>query len=110
MSGVLAIGVALATGDLGRALSVGLWLGLAAVLLVAGAAVARSLGRWVRRHEPTPAFTLEELREMRRRGEITEQEFAALRAEVLGRLAGSTPFAPSSDGPPDGPASGTDES
>ena len=42
--------------------------------------------KWAQREEPVGSFTLEDLRDLRARGQITEQEFAALRAALLSDL------------------------
>ncbi len=55
--------------------------------LAAAAVVALFVGRMIRnrmmRPERPAAFTLEDLRQMRAEGQITEQEFTAMRAMVL---------------------------
>jgi len=66
--------------------SIVFWLGLlAALLAVAGFAIWR-IRRTIREAEDVtaPAFTLQDLREMRDRGELTEVEFQAARQVALG--------------------------
>ncbi len=63
---------------------------LAAIVGIAGIYVAMSVRRWSRREQSPDSFTLQELREMRARQQISEQEFQALRAEILGRASAET--------------------
>ena len=94
-----------ALADLAPVLSRSLWVMLAAVLAlgVAGIFAGVAVKRWSRREEAVEVFTLQDLREMRDRGEITEAEFAALRAEVLGRAAaGASAASTDESGPQDG--------
>ena len=80
-----ASGWCLATDDLSTPLSVGLWLMLAAVLGLAGTYLAVKVKQWARREQAPEAFTLQDLREMRARCEISEAEFESLRAALLAR-------------------------
>ena len=64
-----------------------LWIMLAAILGIGGVSVAVAVRRWSRREEPSTAFTLQDLREMRAQGEISEAEYATLRAALLGQVA-----------------------
>jgi uncharacterized protein YneF (UPF0154 family) len=78
----------------------GVLLGVAIVMIL-GTFAAR---RWRQRlldSQQTPPFTLQDLRDMKASGQITEEEFRAMRAALLG--AWSAPGAPQ---PPDesGPA------
>ena len=91
-------GTARLLAGLSGALSVGLWVMLAAVLALGGGYVVVAVKRWVQREEPPETFTLQDLREMRARHDITEQEYATLRAELLDRVAGASPSSPA-DGP-----------
>ncbi len=63
-----------------------LWLMLAVAFVICGAGlvVAHLVKRWSRREHPSLTFTLQDLRELRDRGDITEPEYTALRAEILG--------------------------
>jgi uncharacterized membrane protein len=54
---------------------------------IGGACVALKVRRWSRQDDQREPFTLQELREMRARHEISEQEFQALRGQLLGRAA-----------------------
>lgn len=106
MSGRLLITGATGSSDLGGVLYAGLWVMVAAVLAVAGLRAALALREWARREQRAEPFTLQDLRELRARQQISEAEFQALRAAVLGR--GEPPSAgASAEGraaaPPDGP-------
>lgn len=70
-------------GDL---VSLFLWFGLAAVAAVAGYCVVLAVRRWAQREEHAATFTFQDLREMRARGQISEQEFASMRAALLGQF------------------------
>ena len=59
----------------------------AAVAGIGGVYLAVRVRRWSRREEPCKTFTLQDLREMRARDEINDQEFQALRAEIISRAA-----------------------
>jgi hypothetical protein len=85
----------LAATDLGTALTIGLWIMLAAVLAIGGIYAALAVKRWVQRDEPVEVLTLQDLREMQARGQITEKEYEILRAGILGSVE------PSADTPPD---------
>ncbi|MEW6253128.1 MAG: SHOCT domain-containing protein [Planctomycetota bacterium] len=60
-----------------------LWFAAVAVLALAGFYIAVAIRRWTQRDEPVENFTLQSLREMRARGELSEQEFTAMRAVLL---------------------------
>lgn len=70
-----------------KALRVGLWVMVAAILGIGGVLVAQRVRNWSRTDEKPSFFTLQDIREMRARGEISEQEFNDLRAAILGRAA-----------------------
>jgi uncharacterized membrane protein len=55
--------------------------------------VRRAARRWAQRDDRAASFTMQDLRDMRARGEITEQEFAAMRATLVGQLDASRPKA-----------------
>ncbi len=78
------------------------WLAGLGVLVVVGAVVIyllrRSLGRG---DAPPEGFTLQDLREMRAAGRISDAEFAAMRAAIIGRLT-EEPRGPSAAGPDSG--------
>ena len=63
-------------------------IGLAVVISLAGLLVARWLMGWIQRDVPRDAFTLQDLREMRDRGDISETEFNTMRQEILAAYAG----------------------
>jgi hypothetical protein len=96
----------LAASDL-RVLVFGLWVMLAAILAIGGTYLARAVRRWARREESVEAFTLQDLRDMRARAEISEQEYAALRVALLGR-AGVAPASGRGKADSSPPVPGTD--
>jgi len=56
--------------------------------------VVWGVGRWTRRQDAggSPVFTLQDLREMRERGEISDAEFDQMRASILaGHRLGAVP-------------------
>jgi len=69
------------------ALVVSLLVMVMAVAGIGGAWVALKVRRWSRQDDQREPFTLQELREMWARHEISDQEFEALRGQVLGRAA-----------------------
>jgi uncharacterized membrane protein len=58
---------------------------LALVAGIGGIYAAMKVRRWAQQQEPSESFTLQDLREMRARNDISEEEFQVLKAEVLGR-------------------------
>ena len=77
-------------------------LGVGALLI--GMVVGRLVRKRLRSDEPTEAFTIQDLREMRTRGVITQQEYESMRAAIIGDLtsgSGSEPHSP----PPQDPGS-----
>lgn len=83
MRDIVSSGVCLALPDTSGVPIVGLWVMVAAILAIGGISVAMAVRRWAHREQPPEAFTLQDLRELRARNEISEQEFAALRAALL---------------------------
>lgn len=62
------------------------------ILVVLGVVVAFMARRWAKGEEEFgDAFTLQDLREMRERGDISEVEFRTMRGEMLGRFAENNP-------------------
>ncbi len=57
-----------------------------AVLIMGGTGVILWVRRWSRRDTPAEPFTVQDLRDMRARGEITEREYMAMRAALIGRM------------------------
>lgn len=57
-----------------------------AVAGLVGYLLARWAKNWGQRHNSPEPFTLQDLREMRERGEITPAEYDAMRGEILGRF------------------------
>lgn len=98
----------LAQGN-GDALGPVVILALVTILLIAvGSAVVLLSRRWMRDSDPpdtaTP-FTLQDLREMRARGDIDETEYTAMRTMILGRHdpAGLADTPPAGGEHPDSP-------
>jgi len=84
----------------GHILSIAFWLALAAGVGIFGYVLARAVKRWTQSNDKPEAFTLQDLRDMRSRGEITAQEFDTMRAAILGRYAAdSGPPQTQSEGP-----------
>jgi uncharacterized membrane protein len=75
-----------------NALMIGVVTLIAVMLTAGGFFLAMAVRRWVRSDpaDETP-FTLQDLREMRDRGELTPAEYEALRAEMIGKAGGSIP-------------------
>lgn len=62
------------------------------VLVVVGVVVAFMARRWAKGdQELGEVFTLQDLREMRERGDISDVEFRAMRGDILGRFADNNP-------------------
>jgi hypothetical protein len=55
--------------------------------LLSGILAARLVKRWLHGAPPGEPFTVQDLREMHQRGEITEQEYQAMRTKIISRLA-----------------------
>jgi hypothetical protein len=64
---------------------------LLVVALVVGLGIRALRRRVFPEEEPPPdqLWTLEDLREMRKRGELSEEEFETLRARVIASMAGA---------------------
>lgn len=59
------------------------WFFIAAVAALAGYFVAMAIRRWSQSETPAENFTFQDLRDMKARGQITAQEFEAMRAALL---------------------------
>ncbi|UCG32760.1 MAG: SHOCT domain-containing protein [Phycisphaerales bacterium] len=66
---------------------------LLVLALVVGMGIRALRRRVFPEKEPPPdqLWTLEDLREMRERGQLSEEEFETLRARVIARMAGAKP-------------------
>ena len=62
--------------------------GVGALLI---ALVLRAFRNRLRDQTPAEAFTIQELREMLEAGDITQREFEAMRAAIVGRTAAESP-------------------
>ena len=67
-------------------LAIFVWFGVAAVLGLTGYYIVVAIRRWIQRDEEVATFTIQDLRDMRARGQISDQEFAAMRAALLAQL------------------------
>jgi uncharacterized membrane protein len=65
------------------------------LLTIGGMYLARRIRSWTRGEQPREGFSLHGLREMRRTGEITEEEFAELRKRII-RTVVAVPAPPES--------------
>lgn len=78
--------MALASADLSVRI---LWLGgVLVAMIIVGALLIAYVRRQVRASGASESFTLGDLREMRRKGEITEREFENMRTAIVGDLRG----------------------
>ncbi len=75
---------------------------VAAALALVGFYVAVAVRRWSQRDQAVANFTFQDLRDMKARGEITEQEFKAMRSVVLAQVKAAADAAPPEAAPPDG--------
>lgn len=75
-----------AVAGAGDFLSIFIWFVIAAILVLCGYYVAVAVRRWVQRDETVATFTIQDLRDMRARGQISDQEFAAMRTALLTQL------------------------
>lgn len=62
------------------------WLAFTIAAIFAGLIVVFAVRRWASHEVKTDTFTIQDLREMRARGEISEQEFQSMRAALLAEL------------------------
>lgn len=74
--------IRLAVGD-ADLVGVFLWFAVVAVASLAGFYLVVALRRWMQRETRVESFTLQDLRDMRARGDISDQEFSAMRAAML---------------------------
>lgn len=68
------------------------WIGVIGVgAMLIGVLASRAIRKRLRGGSTTETFTVQDLREMRNGGEITQQEYEAMRAAIIGRLASDSP-------------------
>ncbi len=82
-----------------------LWatLGIIAFAIV-GFLVARRVRSWSREADQAPAqFTLQDLRQMRDSGQISDMEYELMRAQVIGAVRGRPQPSPPANPPPAAP-------
>ena len=72
--------------------------------LLLGILAGRLVRKRLRSDQPTEPFTIQDLREMREREEITPQEYQAMRAAIIGRLKAAPRSEPRKPRPLDPPA------
>lgn len=66
--------------------SVAPWLGLLLLVVLVGAVIILAVRRYMRSDVKGPeGFSLEDLRQMRRRGEMDDEEYERARAALIGR-------------------------
>lgn len=80
------------------------WLVVVVAAILAGFAAVVAVRKWARREVRAEAFTIQDLRDLRARGQITEAEFVAMRAALLQEMGlpmppDAQPPAPPSGGP-----------
>ena len=76
--------------------SIGAWLMAAVMVAIGGIYVARRVRGWAAKTQPVDNFSLQELREMRQSGRISEAEFEVLKRQVV-REAAAEPALDNSD-------------
>ncbi len=67
-------------------LTVFLWFAAAGLLTLVGFYAVVAMRKWTLRRDAVATFTLQDLREMRGRGEINDREFATLRTQLLDQM------------------------
>ena len=77
------VGHVIAAGGIQDVFGIGAWLMAAVIAGIAGIYVTRFVRRWTRKSEQARDFTLQELREMRQAGQLSDAEFNALKGEVV---------------------------
>ena len=76
------------------------WLVFTIAAILAGLIVVFAVRRWAAREVKTEGFTIQDLREMRARGEISEQEFQSMRTTILAAMDVRVPSETLSREPP----------
>ncbi len=79
--------------------SIAVWVGIAVVLVLVGGLAVRRLRNWVRRDDSAGALTMQDLRDMRDRGQITPEEYEVMRQKLIARYSDSPAPAPHADEP-----------
>ena len=98
-----AAGIVAAIPVTGELVSIFAWFAIVALAAVGGIYLMMAVRRWSQREESPVTFTIQDLRDMRDRGEISAAEFSAMRATILAQLEPAKPA-----GPP-APRAGGDE-
>ena len=62
------------------------WFAIVALAAVGGIYLVMAVRRWAQHEQRAATFTIQDLREMRARGDISDQEFAAMRSAILAEL------------------------
>jgi len=79
-------GIVAAIPVTGELLSIFAWFAIVALAAVGGIYLMMAVRRWSQREESPATFTIQDLRDMRDRGEISAAEFSAMRATILAQL------------------------
>lgn len=75
-----------ASAGSGDILTLFVWIVVAAIASLSGFYIAIAVRRWAQRDERAQCFTIQDLRELRARGQINDREFAAMRATLLAQF------------------------
>lgn len=73
----------IAAAGIPNVFDIGVWLMAAVIAGIAGIYLTRLVRRWTRSSEQARDFTLQELREMRQAGQISDIEFNDLKGQVI---------------------------
>ena len=77
------VGHIIAAGGIQDVFGIGVWLMAAVIAGIAGIYLVRFVRQWTRKSQPGRNFTLQELREMRQAGQLSDTEFNALKGQVI---------------------------
>lgn len=77
-----------------------LWAIVAIGLIFAGLVVVMAVRRWARTEIHADTFTVGDLRDMLTRGDITEQEFRAMRSRIIDQVRADLQSQPPAKSPP----------
>ncbi len=78
-----AVGHIIAAGGIQDVFGIGAWLMAAVIAGIAGIYLVRFVRQWTRKSHLGRNFTLQELREMRQAGQLSDTEFNALKGQVI---------------------------
>ena len=80
------------TGGFAGIFSVVVWLMAAVMVAIGGIYVARRVRGWTAKSEKVDNFSLQELREMRQSGRISQAEFDVLKRQIIHEAAAQPPL------------------